>query len=59
MNPMNQDIVDSLNELLAGINRKIGLAKTSAAYFKGTNKETIAKLLRQQHALLTAINRMD
>jgi hypothetical protein len=51
-----QSRVDSLRELLAGVNRKIDLAKTSSAYFKGTNKHTLAKLGRHRDALQAAID---
>jgi len=47
--------VNSLNEVHAMLQRKLGLAKTSLAYSKGTNKKTVERLCGQIVAVQMSI----
>lgn len=51
--------VKSLNELLVMVQRKLWLAKTSAAFNKGTNGATVKKLSSQIVALQEAISHFN
>ena len=51
--------VAALKEILAMLERKLWLAKTNYAFYKGTNNATVQKLARQTVALEEAISRFD
>jgi IS30 family transposase len=52
----HESIVKSLQEIKAMLERKLWLAKTSIAFQKGTNKNTVMKLARQINAIDESIS---
>lgn len=48
---MNQAEAQAMQDLLATLHRKLGLAKTCSAYHRGTNKKTIDGLVLQINTL--------
>ena len=56
MHNMHTSTVKSLQELLKMVERKLWLAKTSSAFYKGTNKKTVERLCKQIVALEESIS---
>lgn len=55
----HESVVKSLQEIKTMLERKLYMAKTSAAFQKGTNQKTVIKLARQINAINESISRFE